>query len=113
MGGRGTLTLASNDEEPGTPGATVSIRVTDTGPGMSETFIRERLFRPFATTKDRGLGLGLHQSRSIVRAHGGAIRVESTPGTGTTFQVILRGVPLPTPDSRAMSLAGTTGGSAS
>lgn len=79
------------DVEPGEQdGAGVlSLEVRDSGRGMSEEFIRTALFRPFATTKPTGLGVGLAQCRSIVEAHGGAIGVESRPGAGTTFTVRL------------------------
>ncbi|MBD0372196.1 MAG: HAMP domain-containing protein [Pyrinomonadaceae bacterium] len=63
--------------------------VRDTGPGMSEDFIRNRLFRPFATTKRKGVGLGLYTCREVVRAHGGEIGVESQKGIGTYFRVVL------------------------
>jgi signal transduction histidine kinase len=56
---------------------------------MSEEFVRQSLFRPFATTKPSGLGIGLMQSKAIVEAHGGTIRVESRPGRGTCFEVSL------------------------
>lgn len=65
----------------------LTIKVRDTGRGMTEEFIRNQLFRPFATTKPSGLGVGLSQCRSIVEAHGGTIEVESRPGNGTTFWV--------------------------
>ena len=67
----------------------VTLSVRDTGPGMSEEFVRQSLFRPFATTKAAGLGIGLMQSKAIVEAHGGTIRVESRPGKGTRFEVSL------------------------
>jgi len=65
------------------------LRVSDTGEGMSETFIRNSLFKPFQTSKRKGLGLGLYQSKEIVEAHGGRIEVESKRGEGTTFTIRL------------------------
>ncbi len=67
----------------------VFFSVADTGPGMTEEFQRTRLFRPFATTKRHGVGLGLYTCREIVRAHGGRLEVESKKGSGTTFRVVL------------------------
>lgn len=69
------------------------IAVADTGSGMSEEFIRTKLFRPFATTKKQGLGLGLYTCREIVEAHGGRIEVESQPNVGTRFRVVLPSSP--------------------
>ena len=56
---------------------------------MSEEFVRERLFRPFSTTKTKGIGLGLFTCREVVEAHGGRLEVQSTPGVGTRFRVVL------------------------
>jgi signal transduction histidine kinase len=70
-------------------GDKVFFGVTDTGPGMSEEFQRTRLFRPFATTKRKGVGLGLYTCREVVRAHGGDIEVESQKGVGSCFRVVL------------------------
>ena len=70
-------------------GGKVFFSISDTGKGMSPEFIRQRLFRPFATTKSRGVGLGLYTCREVVRANGGAIEVESKEGSGTTFRVVL------------------------
>jgi len=70
------------------------LQVRDDGRGMSEEFIRTALFRPFSTTKDEGLGIGLAQCRSIVEAHGGTIRANSRAGKGTIFEVDL---PMPAP----------------
>jgi putative PEP-CTERM system histidine kinase len=63
------------------------LSVVDNGCGMTQTFLKEALFRPFQSTKKKGLGIGLFQSRAIVQAHGGGIHVESAPGKGTTFLV--------------------------
>ncbi len=67
----------------------VVVEVTDNGVGMSEEFIRESLFRPFRTTKKKGLGIGLYHSKAIVEAHGGRVEVESKPSEGSTFRVLL------------------------
>lgn len=72
------------------------IRVTDSGCGMTPEFILNDLFTPFKTTKSKGLGIGLFQSRQIVEAHMGKIEVSSDPGKGSTFTVWL---PLMGPDS--------------
>jgi signal transduction histidine kinase len=73
-----------------TPEGGVELRVSDTGPGIAAE-VRDKLFRPFITTKrpGQGTGLGLSVSRSIVEAHGGTIRAESLPGQGATFVVTL------------------------
>ena len=65
---------------------TVFVEVSDTGAGMSQAEIR-RIFDPFYTTKFAGRGLGLPSVGGIVRAHGGAIRVASALGAGSTFTV--------------------------
>ncbi len=68
------------------------IEVTDTGCGMDAQFIRERLFRPFDTTKgNAGMGVGVYESREFVQASGGRMEVESTPGAGTTIRLRLPG----------------------
>jgi putative PEP-CTERM system histidine kinase len=66
------------------------VEVADTGCGMDAAFVRERLFRPFDTTKgERGFGIGAYQAREFVRKCGGSIEVESAPGRGTRFVVKL------------------------
>jgi PAS domain S-box-containing protein len=81
------------------------ITVADTGMGMTEE-VRKRVFDPFFTTKgEEGTGLGLSVSHSIVERHGGDLRVESHPGEGTTFTIILPIGMKPTDES-------TTGGEA-
>jgi signal transduction histidine kinase len=71
-------------------GDQVIVTVADTGTGIAPGNL-DRIFDPFFTTKKvgAGTGLGLSTSYSIVQRHGGAIRVESTPGGGTTFRVLL------------------------
>ncbi len=68
------------------------LAVTDTGCGMDPDFLSRLLFRPFQTTKKKGLGIGMFQSKMIVEAHGGRIEVQSEKGKGSTFRVLL---PLP------------------
>jgi putative PEP-CTERM system histidine kinase len=70
----------------------VILTVSDNGCGMAPEFLSRSLFRPFQTTKKNGLGIGLFQSKMIVEAHNGRVQVESQPGKGTTFRIIL---PLP------------------
>ena len=63
------------------------LRVADTGGGMSDYFVKNHLFKPFRTTKEGGLGIGLYQCSQIVESHGGRIEVESQVGKGSTFTV--------------------------
>ncbi|MDQ1610265.1 MAG: hypothetical protein QOG00_196 [Pyrinomonadaceae bacterium] len=91
MGGRGGRLTVTAGEESDT---LVYFSVEDTGPGMTEDFMRTRLFRAFATTKKRGIGLGLYTCREIVEAHGGRLEVKSKLGSGTRFRVVLPSIPL-------------------
>jgi putative PEP-CTERM system histidine kinase len=65
------------------------IEIADTGEGMSEEFIRERLFKPFDSTKSAGMGIGAFESREYINELGGSLEVSSSPGAGTTFRVLL------------------------
>jgi len=77
-----------------------AITVIDTGAGMSAEFIRERLFKPFDTTKgSKGMGIGAYQAREYVRSLGGRVDVASVEGKGTRFT--LR-VPLAGPPEAAL-----------
>lgn len=78
--GRGEVRVASCKD-----GAFVRIVVSDTGPGLPDE-IKGRLFQPFVSTKDGGMGLGLSVCRTIVEAHGGKIWYEDAPGGGSAFQ---------------------------
>jgi putative PEP-CTERM system histidine kinase len=67
-----------------------AIEVEDDGPGMDSEFVRNRLFRPFDSTKGlTGMGIGVFESRELIRALGGEIYVTSTPGKGTKFHIVL------------------------
>ncbi|GEM_PF-2311679 len=83
MPGGGTIhatTFANN--------GSICIGVKDSGPGI-DAGVRERLFEPFFTTKHNGTGLGLSICRSLVQANGGSIEVESEPGRGAQFTIVL------------------------
>ncbi|HET9233115.1 MAG TPA: ATP-binding protein, partial [Candidatus Eisenbacteria bacterium] len=71
--------------------ALVRISVQDTGSGIAPEVLKN-LFKPFTTTKQSGMGVGLSISRTIVESHGGKIWADSTPGEGTTFHFTLRTV---------------------
>jgi signal transduction histidine kinase len=83
MPGGGELSVEVRAEGP-----EAMVRVADTGQGIAAG-IRERLFQPFASTKDTGLGLGLVISRRIVEDHGGSIRGEDVSTGGARFTVRL------------------------
>lgn len=65
------------------------VAVTDNGCGMSAEYIDRNLFRPFQTTKKKGIGVGLFLSKIVVQGHRGKIEVDSEPGKGTTFRLLL------------------------
>lgn len=80
----GTLAVAVR----GKPGARVEIEVADTGPGIAKAML-PRLFQPFASGKETGLGLGLVIAQRIVEDHGGRIAAANRPGGGASFIVTL------------------------
>ena len=80
-GGRLTLSSRADAEW-------VRVSCRDTGVGIPPENL-ERIFEPLFTTKAKGIGLGLALVKTLVEAHGGTIKVESEPGTGSTFTVHL------------------------
>jgi two-component system sensor kinase FixL len=74
-----TVTTARTEKD------VVEIAVIDTGPGLPPEVV-ERLFQPFVTTKDKGMGIGLSICKSIIEAHGGRIWAEPNAGGGTAFR---------------------------
>jgi signal transduction histidine kinase len=69
-------------------GTNAEISIADTGEGMPPE-VSANIFQPYFTTKEKGTGLGLAISQSIISEHGGSISVDSTPGRGTTFTILL------------------------
>jgi putative PEP-CTERM system histidine kinase len=84
VGERGRIEVKTGSQD-----GWVALSVSDDGCGMTPSFLRDSLFRPFKTTKKKGLGIGMFQSKMIIEAHRGSIRVKSDVGKGTTFQVLL------------------------
>jgi two-component system sensor kinase FixL len=70
----------------------VKVVVADTGPGIDQA-IRERLFQPFVTSKETGMGVGLSICRSIIDAHGGELWADDNPSGGTVFHFTLPAAP--------------------
>ena len=71
-------------------GGWLAIEIKDTGCGMSEDFIKTKLFKPFKTTKGgSGMGIGVYEAREIILSSGGRIEVRSVDGKGTSFTVHL------------------------
>ena len=93
----GHLLTNAQDATPATGRVTVEaaldegslvLAVEDDGAGMEEAFIRERLFRPFDSTKgSKGMGIGAYQARKFVESVGGEVRLRSAPGEGTRFEM--------------------------
>ena len=84
LNGRGLITISTIAN-----GDHVVFSVTDDGLGMSQEFVKDALFKPFRSTKNNGLGIGMYQCKTLVEAHKGRITVDSEPGKGSTFSVHL------------------------
>ena len=67
----------------------VKVEVGDSGVGMTDEFVQTRLFRPFNSTKENGMGIGTHESLQYIRELGGQIDVATEPGRGTVMTVLL------------------------
>jgi PAS domain S-box-containing protein len=91
------------------PPSEILVEVSDNGPGMPDD-VRSRVFDPFFTTRPvgRGLGLGLSICHGIVTSHGGTISVESAPGRGSTFRIVLPATAAAPAAKRAESAAPAT-----
>ncbi len=81
----GTLTFRTSRIE-SEKGEAIGIAIRDTGKGIGKEGL-QNIFKPFFTTKDRGIGLGLAICQRIIRNHGGYIRVKSIPGQGSIFYI--------------------------
>lgn len=66
----------------------IHISIKDNGCGIAGNQL-DQIFQPFVTFKENGTGLGLAITRQIIQAHGGSIQVESTPGQGSEFHILL------------------------
>jgi putative PEP-CTERM system histidine kinase len=76
-------------------GSEAVVEVADNGPGMSPEFVRERLFKPFESTKSSGMGIGAYESQQYVHGVGGRIDVDSEVGRGTTVRLVLKAPQVP------------------
>jgi putative PEP-CTERM system histidine kinase len=85
----GRLTVRAHRTAGADGGAWADVTIEDTGCGMSPAFLAESLFRPFVSTKERGLGIGLFHCKNTLEDHGGAIEVRSQLGAGTIVEVKL------------------------
>jgi signal transduction histidine kinase len=88
MPGGGALRLRTAYLKSGEEGE-IMISVSDTGKGLSRQEMKN-IFKPFFTTKERGVGLGLAICQKIIKEHGGSIRVQSAPGRGADFVIRLK-----------------------
>ena len=84
----GTLTFRTYSQRSDAEGM-VNMSIRDTGSGISKKNFKD-IFKPFFTTKERGVGLGLAICQKIIKEHGGSISVKSIPSAGTEFLINLK-----------------------
>jgi signal transduction histidine kinase len=82
-GGKITIDLRVSDDN-----HLAGVCIRDTGPGLTQE-VKDKLFEPFITTKEKGLGLGLDICYNIIQKHNRRIDVDSEPGKGTAFPIWL------------------------
>ncbi|HKU14728.1 MAG TPA: XrtA/PEP-CTERM system histidine kinase PrsK [Steroidobacteraceae bacterium] len=98
----GTVTVAVRQD-----GGVAQLIVSDTGLGMDADFVRDRLFRPFDSTKGaKGMGIGAYQVREYIHRLSGSVEVQSSPGQGTRFTIM---IPACEPARATPAVAGATG----
>lgn len=85
---RGTLMLSTRTHRR-KGAARIRVEIADTGPGMDIDFLREKLSRPFSSTKEDGMGLGVYTMGQVASLHGGTVRISSEPGVGTRVRFYL------------------------
>lgn len=83
MDGRGGMLVLRTTRRRRAAEIFYQVEISDTGPGMDSEFRRNWLFRPFATTKDNGRGLGAYTMKQVAMIHGGTVRIRSARGSGT------------------------------
>ena len=83
MRGGGALSIAIDHS-----GESLRLEIADTGHGIGEEEAK-KIFEPFYTTKEQGLGLGMPYAKKIIEQHGGTISLNSRPGEGTTISIVL------------------------
>jgi putative PEP-CTERM system histidine kinase len=81
----------------------IAIAICDQGKGMNAEFIRNRLFQPFASTKETGFGIGAFEAQTLITAMGGRISVESRPGKGSQFTIHLAAADAPPAKQRKIA----------
>jgi len=84
-------------------GDSIAITIADKGCGMDGDYVRYRLFQPFVSTKPGGFGIGSFEARSLIASMGGRLSVDSQPGRGTTFTILLPAAELESEPKRKLA----------